>query len=193
MPDTRQLIIDAARQVLRDQGYGAISVRKVAAAAGVPLSQIHYHFGSKQKLLLALYEDEDRRRLERQTDLYAGDERLSEQWDRACDYLEVDLAEGYVRVLMEMMAAGWSDPEIAGAVRERTAGWIGVLSDAAARAQESGVRLGDFTADELAALTAAMFIGAEAMILSEDASAADARSALRKLGGVIRAAEGGSA
>ena len=33
-----------------------LSTRDVAAAAGVPLSQIHYHFGSKQSLVLALFE-----------------------------------------------------------------------------------------------------------------------------------------
>ena len=47
-------------------GYAGLSTRKVAEEAGVPLSQLHYHFGSKQGLILALLEEENQRRLERQ-------------------------------------------------------------------------------------------------------------------------------
>jgi hypothetical protein len=31
--------------------------------------------------------------------MYAGDEPLWRQWDRACDFLETDLESGYVRIL----------------------------------------------------------------------------------------------
>ena len=47
-------IIDAARACLLADGYAAMSTRKVAEKAGVPLSQIHYHFGSKDDLILGL-------------------------------------------------------------------------------------------------------------------------------------------
>ena len=46
---------------------------------------------------------------------------LWQRWERACDYLDEDLASGYVRILQEMMAAGWSNPEIAAAVRRNCA------------------------------------------------------------------------
>ena len=48
--DTRLRILAAAKGVLLDAGYANLSTRGIAEAAGVPLSQIHYHFGSKQKL-----------------------------------------------------------------------------------------------------------------------------------------------
>jgi hypothetical protein len=35
------------------------------------------------------------------------------RYDLACDYLEEDLASGYVRVLQEMLAAGWAEPALA--------------------------------------------------------------------------------
>ena len=41
--------------------------------AGVPLSQLHYHFGSKQGLILALLDQENQRRLARQHRMYAED------------------------------------------------------------------------------------------------------------------------
>ncbi|WP_461350180.1 TetR family transcriptional regulator [Bradyrhizobium liaoningense] len=46
--DTSTVVLEAAKKVLRQKGYAKLSTRDVAAAAGVPLSQIHYHFGSKQ-------------------------------------------------------------------------------------------------------------------------------------------------
>ena len=47
---TKTSLLVAARAVLRDRGYASLSTREVAVAAGVPLSQIHYHFGSKLDL-----------------------------------------------------------------------------------------------------------------------------------------------
>ncbi|MGH9249078.1 MAG: TetR family transcriptional regulator, partial [Acidimicrobiales bacterium] len=49
--DTRAVIVEAARKRLLGDGHSGISTRKVAETAGVPLSQLHYHFGSKQGLL----------------------------------------------------------------------------------------------------------------------------------------------
>jgi hypothetical protein len=43
----------------------------VAEEAEVPLSQLH--FGSKGGLVLALFEEENKRRLDRQTRMYAED------------------------------------------------------------------------------------------------------------------------
>ena len=65
--DTPTLILDAARAWLLADGYAGLSTRKVADEAGVPVSQLNYHFGSKQGLILALFEEENQRRLARQT------------------------------------------------------------------------------------------------------------------------------
>ena len=83
--------------------------RASPTAAEVPLSQIHYHFGSKQQLILAVLEAENERLLERQRTMFDGPEPLWRQWERACDFLDEDLESGYVRILQEMIAAGWSD------------------------------------------------------------------------------------
>jgi AcrR family transcriptional regulator len=64
--DTRSAIVAAARGRLLADGYANLSTRRVADAAGVPLSQIHYHFGSKRQLILAVLAAENERLLERQ-------------------------------------------------------------------------------------------------------------------------------
>ena len=87
---------------------GPSGTRNVAARAGVPLSQVHYHFGSKNGLVLSLLQAENERRLERQTQMYGLERPLWERYDQACDFLEDDLDSGYARLLQELVAAGWS-------------------------------------------------------------------------------------
>jgi AcrR family transcriptional regulator len=190
--DTRGLILNAARSRLLANGYGGLSTRKVADEAGVPLSQLHYHFGSKQGLILALLEEENRRRLARQRTMYAEDAPLWRRYERACDFLEDDLDSGYVRVLQEMIAAGWSNKEVGDTIRALLGGWYSLLAQVAREAERRYGPLGPFTAEEVGTLVGAAFLGAEALLLSGfDRELLPVRSALRRLGVVIRQLEQG--
>jgi AcrR family transcriptional regulator len=190
--DTRVRILDAARSRLLADGYGGLSTRKVADEAGVPLSQLHYHYGSKQGIILALLEEENRRRLERQRTMYAEDAPLWRRYERACDFLEDDLDSGYVQILQEMIAAGWSNEELGDAVRELLSGWFSLLTQVAREAEQRYGSLGPFTADEVSTLVTASFIGAEALLLlGFDRDIMPIRSALRRFSVVIRRLEEG--
>lgn len=50
-PGRRDRIIDAALEVIADRGVAGTSHRKVAAAAGVPLGSMTYHFSGMDELL----------------------------------------------------------------------------------------------------------------------------------------------
>jgi len=190
--DTHTLILDATRSRLLVDGYAGLSTRKVAEEAGVPVSQLHYHFGSKQGLILALFEEENRRRLDRQRSMYAEDLPLWQRYERACDYLEDDLDSGYVRVLQEMVAAGWSNREVRDAVRELLGGWVALLAEVARDAERRHGPLRPFTAEEVATLVASAFFGAEALLLlGFDREVLPIRSALRRVGVLIRQLEEG--
>jgi AcrR family transcriptional regulator len=192
--DTRTLITDAARCRLLVDGYAGLSTRKVAEEAGVPVSQLHYHFGSKGGLILALFEEENRRRLDRQRSMYAEDLPLWQRYERACDFLEDDLDSGYVRVLQEMVAAGWSNEEVGNAVRELLGGWCALLAAVARDAERRHGPIGPFTAAELATLVASAFFGSEALLLlGFDREVLPIRSALRRVGVLIRQLEDGRA
>jgi len=187
---TAERILDATKRALLEGGYAALSTRGIAEQAGVPLSQIHYHFGSKRQLVLALLEAENQRRLERQTAMYLADEPLWKQWEQACDFLEDDLASGYVRVLQEMTAAGWSDEDVALAVRGYMRGWFRLLTDVAERFATAHGELPPFEPREIATLVGVAFLGAETMILlGIDEQEMPNRSALRKVAALIRSVE----
>ncbi|WP_259471603.1 TetR/AcrR family transcriptional regulator [Streptomyces shenzhenensis] len=47
----RRLIAEAAVPLIAERGYGSVGVRDVAAAAGVSVGTVTYHFGSVQEIL----------------------------------------------------------------------------------------------------------------------------------------------
>lgn len=189
--ETADSILIAAKGAMITVGYAGLSTRAIAEKASVPLSQIHYHYGSKQNLVLAVLEKENQRLLKRQEEMFESELALWEQWNQACDYLDEDLQSGYVRVLHEMIAAGWSDPVIAKAVWKQLQGWQQLLTSVARRAQTKLGGLGPFTPEEIGALAGVPFLGAEAYLLLDEPekSGFPARSALRKVGVLIRAIE----
>jgi AcrR family transcriptional regulator len=163
---TKQVILDAARRCLLAEGYAAMSTRKVASEAGVPLSQVHYHFGSKGGMVLALLAAEDRRRLARQTSMYAEDAPLWKRYEQACDFLEDDLESGYVRILWELWAAGLADEQLAARWRDATAGWRRLMAEVVEEwSREVGFEL-PISATAVATLVANLFQGLEVEILA---------------------------
>ena len=52
----REAIVEAALQVLRDEGIANLTSREVAARAGVSDASVYYHFGDRAGLLQAVFE-----------------------------------------------------------------------------------------------------------------------------------------
>lgn len=55
--DLRREILDRARHLLVAEGYGALSMRKIAAAVGCSATSIYLHFENKDALVHALIEE----------------------------------------------------------------------------------------------------------------------------------------
>jgi AcrR family transcriptional regulator len=189
--ETSTTLLEAAKKVLRQNGHSGLSTRDVATAAGVPLSQIHYHFGSKQGLMLALFDYLNAQLLDRQNAMFHDSAlTLSQRWDRACDYLDEDIASGYVRVLQELIAASWSDPTVAKVVRTGLMGWFELIVGVARQAERELGGLGPFSTAEIAALIGGAFIGGESLyLLGLEKQGSPVRQALRRVGDAIRIAE----
>jgi AcrR family transcriptional regulator len=163
---TRAQLVAAAADVLDEQGYAATSMRAVAERAGTRLSLVHYHFGSKRQLLIAVMEDLTDGLLERQQAMWSDDRPFAEQWRTACAYLRDDVGSGYVRILWELWAAGLSDPELAERWRATQRGWRGLIVERLGRWQaEHGIEL-PLPLLALATLIGNLFEGAETEILA---------------------------
>jgi AcrR family transcriptional regulator len=191
--ETRGHLLDAAQQILIEHGFAGLSTRRVAEAAGMPMSQIQYHFGSKEGMVLALFAAMNAALLNRQRAMF-GDPNLplSRQWALACDFLEDDLNSGYVRVLQELIAAGWSNPAIRDAVAEALDGWQRLLVIVARRSLRRLGLTSPFSPDEIAVLVSVAFLGAESQILmGRDGPRAPHREALRRIGVLLERLEAG--
>ena len=55
--DTRSAVMREAAALFATNGYDAVSVREIVAAAGVTKPSLYYHFGSKEGVARALIED----------------------------------------------------------------------------------------------------------------------------------------
>jgi AcrR family transcriptional regulator len=190
---TRERIVQAAREVLVAHGHAGTSTRAVAEAAGVNLSQVHYHFGGRHGLLMEVFERENEGLLARQTALYSAPGPLSEKWRLACDFLDKDLGSGYVRVLWELWAAGLTDPELAAGWREAVSGWRELLESVFAAWAEDldDVEL-PLSPRALATLVANLFQGIEIELLAGVAeSEAPHREVLDAFGELIARTEAG--
>src|SRR5215472_2568286 len=54
-PRTRVDLLDAAARLLVEEGYSAVTARRVAASAGVNPALVHYYFGTMDDLLVVLF------------------------------------------------------------------------------------------------------------------------------------------
>jgi len=130
--NTKAELLQAAQDVLIEHGFSGLSTRRVADVVGAPMSQIQYHFGSKERMILTLFEDMNTRLLARQKDLFEDPNlTISQQWNKACDFLDEDINSGYVRILHELIAAGWSNPKIGAAVSKGLDAWTELLTKTA--------------------------------------------------------------
>ena len=77
--DTRESLLDAAESLFAEHGIQAASLRMITQRAGANLAAVHYHFGSKEGLVRAVFSrrikplSEERLRLLAACDLQAED------------------------------------------------------------------------------------------------------------------------
>lgn len=114
---TRQLL-EVAWQLIGDEGTNALTLGRLAEAAGVTKPVVYDHFGTRNGLLAALYQDYD----ERQTRLFdaAIDATAANLQDKsrviAASYVTCVLTQG--REISDVVAALTGSPELA-AVKKR--------------------------------------------------------------------------
>jgi AcrR family transcriptional regulator len=82
---TRLALVDAARRLMLESGYAAVTSRKVAARAGLKPQLVHYYFRTMDDLFLAVVRSGAEQNLERQRRALASPEPLRALWEFASD------------------------------------------------------------------------------------------------------------
>lgn len=77
---TQTSILDAAERLIVEEGYAAVTSRKVAERSGLKPPLVHYHFKTTEALLIALYRRGAEQSLQRHASALAQDEPLVAIW-----------------------------------------------------------------------------------------------------------------
>ena len=145
--------LDAAERLLVEEGYSAITTRRLAAEAGLNPGLVHYYFGSIDEVLLQVAERFTERLTTRQREMYASDAPFLEKWRTATRYLEEDLAAGYPKVFFELSALSWNQPQLQERVQALQSCWRAILTEAFERAaEEFGLDRAELPVDVMVAL-----------------------------------------
>jgi AcrR family transcriptional regulator len=78
---TRGALIDAAEALMREEGYSAVTSRRVAARAGLKPQLVHYYFRGMDELYLAVFRRGADENLERLVAALAQSQPLRALWD----------------------------------------------------------------------------------------------------------------
>jgi TetR/AcrR family transcriptional regulator len=86
-PDSksRALLLDAAERLLLEEGYAAVTSRRVASEAGLKPQLVHYYFRTMDDLFLAVYRRRAEENLERYARALASVRSLRELWELGTD------------------------------------------------------------------------------------------------------------
>ncbi|WP_035951820.1 TetR/AcrR family transcriptional regulator [Parafrankia sp. EUN1f] len=94
---TRTALLDATAQIMLDEGYAAVSSRRVAAQAGIKPALVHYYFRSMDDLFLAVFRRGAEANLARQQAALREPRHLWALW-------EIDIDPRGTALLTEFMA-----------------------------------------------------------------------------------------
>jgi AcrR family transcriptional regulator len=102
---TKQRMIEAALQTLRDEGYSGATARRIAARGEFNAPLIFYHFGGVEPLLLAALAVASERRLQRYRDALDKAENLGQLVEVLAGLWKGDGESAEIAAIQELVAA----------------------------------------------------------------------------------------
>ncbi len=190
--ETRDALVRAAIDALKEQGFAGASAREIARRAGCNQGLVFYHFGSVTNLLLAALDEVSATRREHYQAAVDRARGLGELVDAAEDVFEEDLDAGHIGVLAEMIAGASATPGLAPEVARRIAPWRQFAADALGGALSATPLSGVIEPDVAAHAVVALYLGLEMLAhLDGDRTAALALfSRARELAVLLEALSG---
>lgn len=158
---TRQALVAAAVDALRDEGFSGASAREIARRAGCNQGLVFYHFGSVTNLLLAALDSVSAARRDRYQRAVAESRSLHSLVDVASSIFEEDLDAGYIAVLVEMIVGATSTPGLGPEVAARITPWRAFAADAVRGSLAESPFAGLIPPDEVAHAVVALYLGLE--------------------------------
>lgn len=180
--DTRERLMTAALETVRELGTGAVSARTIAGRAGVNQALVFYHFGSIDNLLAEACRACTATRLASYRDMLATVGSLRELLDAGRALHAAERAEGNVTILAQMLAASAGNDTLRTATSDALKMWTSELEAVLRRVLRGGPLDGLLDPTALAQLVSATFIGLELFGIVDERGAENAITELDRLG-----------
>jgi AcrR family transcriptional regulator len=104
-PEAMARIVECARRLVSEQGWEAAGSARVAAAAGVSKALVHYHFGDKPSLLVAVGESCRTRIRNRARRATPSVRPQANPVDDFADWVTAEIEARDLRVIQQLMIA----------------------------------------------------------------------------------------
>lgn len=102
---TRTAILDATAKIMREEGYAAVSSRRVAEQAGLKSQLVHYHFGTMDNLFLALFRRSEEEFLSRQVKALTSPHPIRSLWELSLES-DTELTLEFIALAIHRKAIG---------------------------------------------------------------------------------------
>lgn len=90
--ESRNTILNAAKKLMLEEGYAAVSTRRVARVAGLKPPLVHYYFPTTDDLFLALFRRSADSELEKLDDALHSPQAVMSLWETYCNQDQTTLA-----------------------------------------------------------------------------------------------------
>lgn len=184
---TRQRIVEAAVQTIKERGFAATSARAIAATGGFNQALVFYHFGSVNDLLVAALDRTSELRMARYKAAIDPVGTLAELLAVASEAYREDLAGGHIKVLAELIAGASAVPELKAQISGRMEPWIALTEEAVDRVMAASPLAPLVPSGDLAFAIVSLYLGA-AMLTHLTDDPGPAESLFRtgtKVGGLL--------
>lgn len=158
--DTKEKLLRAAFESLRDRGYAATSSRGIGELAGVNPALVFYYFESVDDLLVEALTVSSTARLASYRAASEGAATLTELVSLLGAHYAEDVDSGHVRVVAELVGASVSRPELGSRVTALMEPWLDLAELTITRALEHNPLREAMPAAELALAVVTFYLGA---------------------------------
>ena len=126
---TKERIVAAALETLKEEGFAGTSARAIARRGNFNQALIFYHFGTLNDLLLAALDRTSAERMARYREAVRRPGTIEDRIRMATDLYREDLQTGHITIISELIAGSLARPDLGPEVVARMEPWVELVED----------------------------------------------------------------
>ena len=126
---TKERIVAAALETLKEEGFAGTSARAIARRGDFNQALIFYHFGTLNDLLLAALDRTSADRMARYRDAVRRPGTIEDRIQMATELYREDLRTGHITVISELIAGSLARPDLGPEVVARMEPWVELVEE----------------------------------------------------------------